>query len=77
MDIRVRPDQIASEKGGLCITVEGFTAEGFKGSPCDDAPEPYVHLEYIEGKLQIHIRDGSGENPIITHTIPRAKPSED
>jgi hypothetical protein len=69
MNIRVRPEQIRTERGGLEIAVEGFNG---------DAQEypAQVFIEFYEGKLQIHIWDGSREDPIATHIIPRAKPSK-
>jgi len=60
MRLELRPEQISGEKGnGLEIGVPGFNS-----SPADAEDHPsQVYIEFYEGKLAVHVWDGSGEDP--------------
>lgn len=66
MRIELDPKQIRGARGeGLEIVVKGFN-----GCPADELPAQ-VYVELYEGRLKVHVWDGSSEGPQTTTIEPR------
>lgn len=66
MRIEISPEQAKYENGGISVCVRGFRHDPNTG------PEEgeQVYIEVYEGKLRVHIWDGSSEDPITTAIEP-------
>ena len=67
--LKLRRSQLDNNKGSGGLEIGVF---GHKGDPCDANPAPcQIFLEWYEGKLQLHVWDGSAADP-KTIIIPEA-----
>jgi hypothetical protein len=66
MRIELEKEQISNDLG-IEIAVRGF--QGDIG-----AVPAQVFVEYHDGKLRVHVWDGSSEDPVISREIPGVEP---